>query len=163
MTGSRAKGFIAQPATFGVSADQSPSALGAEESPLHLGPFVVRAESAEAEAFGRETRNRAGLARVPFTFPVRWLARPEIRAAAAQMMGGHGWIPIHELQSFDYHTPLEHDVDYTMKVQMSREAKPPRLILRAEIATEHDDLRLRMEMTLRIVTMPAPDERAPET
>ncbi len=136
-----------------MSADSAPPAPGG--SPLHLGPFVVRVEAAEAEAFGRATGGKAG---IPFTFPVRWFARPELRAAAAQMMGEAAWLPIHESQSFDYRRPLESDIDYRMRVDMWREAKPARLILRAEIATDKDEPCLSMEMILRIVTMSGADE-----
>jgi hypothetical protein len=119
-------------------------------SPLRLGPFLVRVEAAEAEAFGRATGNTG---RIPVTFPVRWLARPELRDAAAQMVGEEAWVPIHESQSFDYRRPLESGVDYRMSIDIWREAMPARLTLRAEIATDGDEPCLRMEMILRIVTM----------
>jgi hypothetical protein len=125
-------------------------------SPLRLGPFMVRAGAGEAEDFGRVTGSKAG--HIPFTFPVRWFARPELRTAAAQMVGEAAWVPIHESQSFDYDRPLESDVDYRMTVDMWREAKPARLILRAEIATHEDKPCLRMEMILRIVSMGEPGE-----
>jgi hypothetical protein len=143
-----------------VSADSAAPPRSA--SPQHLGPFVVRAEAGEADAFRREAGGRAG--RIPFTFPVRWFAHPELRAAAARMMGEAGWVPIHESQSFDYRRPLESDVDYRMSVEMSREAKPPRLVLRAEVVAGADELCLTAEMILRIVSMDQVDERegAPE-
>jgi len=110
---------------------------------------MVRAAAAETEAFRSETTGRAG--RVPFTFPVRWLTCPEIRAAAAQLIDEANWVPIHESQSFDYQKPLAIEVDYRMKVEMLREAKPPRIILRAAIATLQDEPCLHLEMILRIV------------
>lgn len=130
-------------------------------SPLDLGPFVVRAEAAEAAAFSRAAGGKAG--RIAFTFPVRWFARPELRAAAARMMGEAAFVPIHELQSFDYRRPLASDIDYLMRVNMRREAEPARLILRAEIATDRDEPCLRMEMILRIVTMGEANEPAAST
>jgi hypothetical protein len=63
------------------------------------------------------------------------------------------WVPIHESQSFDYRRRLETETDYRMRADMRREAKPPRLILRAEITTQSGDLCLDMEMILRIVSM----------
>ncbi|HKH81467.1 MAG TPA: hotdog fold domain-containing protein [Methylovirgula sp.] len=138
-----------QPASTNVSADSASTPPGA--SPQHLGPFVVRVEAGEADSFRRETGGRAG--RIPFTFPVRWFAHPELRAAAARMMGEAAWVPIHESQSFDYRRPLESNVDYRMSVEMSREAKPPRLILRAEVVAGEDELCLTAEMILRIVSM----------
>jgi hypothetical protein len=137
-----------------MSADSASPAP--EGSPLRLGPFAVRTEEAEIEAFARATGG--GVGRIPFTFPVRWLALPELRARAAEMMGEADWVPIHESQSFDYRRPLESDSDYRMRVEMWREQKPARLILRAEIATSGDELCLSMEMILRIVTMDGADE-----
>lgn len=127
-----------------------------EESPFGLDPFAVRTDEAEIEAFARATGGRVG--RIPFTFPVRWFALPELRAKAAEIMGGADWVPIHELQSFDYRRRLELDCDYRMRVEMRREQKPARLVLRAEIATDENELCLNMEMVLRIVTMGGPDE-----
>jgi hypothetical protein len=118
--------------------------------PLRLGPFAVRIEAEASESFGRATGGTAG--HIPFTFPVRWLAHPEIRAAAAQMIGNAEWIPIHESQSFDVRRRLETAIDYRMRIEMWREAKPPRLFLRAEIATDADEVCLAMEMILRIVS-----------
>lgn len=119
-------------------------------SPQRLGPFVVRVAEDEADAFRKETGGRGE--RVPFTFPVRWFAHPALRSAAAQMMGEAAWVPIHESQSFAYRSSLICGVDYRMYVEMSREAKPQRLILRGEIFAD-DELCLTAEMTLRIVNM----------
>ncbi len=121
-----------------------------KESPLHLGPFAVRVEAEASEAFGRATGARAG--RIPFTFPVRWLAHPQIRAAAARMIGATDWVPIHESQSFDACRRLETGIDYRMRIEMWREARPSRLLLRAKIATDTEEPCLSMEMTLRIVS-----------
>ncbi|MGH6817392.1 MAG: hypothetical protein ACREC1_01305 [Methylovirgula sp.] len=126
------------------------SADSSRESPLHLGPFTVRIETEASEAFGRATGGRAG--GVPFTFPVRWLAHPDIRAAAARLIGEAEWVPIHESQSFDVRRSLETAVDYRMRIEMWREAKPPRLLLHAEVATDAGELCLAMEMMLRIVS-----------
>lgn len=128
-----------------VAADSS------RESPLHLGPFTVRVEAEACAAFGRATDGRAG--RLPFTFPVRWLTHPDIRAAAARLIGAAEWVPIHESQSFEVRRPLETAVDYRMRIEMWREAMPPRLLLRAEVATDADEPCLVMEMILRIVSV----------
>ncbi len=85
-----------------------------------LGTFVVRATAAEAAAFQRETGGTGQ--GVPFTFPVRWLARPDFQAIAVDMIGDASWVPIHESQSFDYRTPLASDTDYEMAVTMKRES-----------------------------------------
>jgi hypothetical protein len=121
----------------------------AAHGPLRIGPLKVRASAAEVEAFRRETSGGPAAKELPFTFPVRWLTHPDIRAAGASLVDGEPWVPIHESQSFDYERPLEIDTDYQMVVELSREAEPPRLLLRAEIsaAVPH----LRTEMVLRIV------------
>jgi hypothetical protein len=120
------------------------------ESPLNLGPFPVRVEAEASEAFGSATGGEAG--RIPFTFPVRWLARPEIRAAAARMIEEAEWVPIHESQSFEARRPLELAIDYRMRLEMWLETKPLRLFLRAEVATDADEPCLVMDMILRILS-----------
>ncbi len=121
-------------------------------APLRLEPLPVRTEADAVAAFAREIGTQAS--RVPFTFPIRWLAHPEIRAAAARIMGESGWIPLHESQSFDYRSALVVDADYRMQVEMRREARPPRLVVRSEVAAPDGGLCLTMETILRIV---APD------
>lgn len=117
--------------------------------PLRIGPLKVRASAAEVEAFRRETTGGPASKELPFTYPVRWFTHPDIRAAGAGLVGPEPWVPIHESQSFDYDRPLEVDTDYQMMIELSREAEPPRLILRAEIGDTAPCLR--SEMVLRIV------------
>lgn len=118
-----------------------------------LGPFAVRAATAEAAAFAHETGGNDGA--VPFTFPVRWLARPEFQAVATELIGNDRWVPIHESQSFDYRASLAVDTDYVMTVTMKREVEPSRIILVAQIGPAGEVPRLDMEMILRIVPLPA--------
>jgi hypothetical protein len=117
-------------------------------STLKLGPFSVRATAQEVAAFRAETFAPADEA-VPFTFPVRWFARPDIRAAAESLLGPEPSIPLHESQSFDYVSPLAIDTDYQMTVDITREYEPQRVILRADIG--NDAICLRSEMILRII------------
>ncbi|MEI9914529.1 MAG: hypothetical protein WDN29_00440 [Methylovirgula sp.] len=117
-----------------------------------LGTFVVRATAAEAAAFRRETGGTGQ--GVPFTFPVRWLARPDFQAIAVDMIGDASWVPIHESQSFDYRTPLASDTDYEMAVTMKREIEPSRIVLVARIRLPNDAPHLTMEMILRIIPLP---------
>jgi hypothetical protein len=118
-----------------------------------LGTFTVRATAAEAAAFARETGNPEH--GVPFTFPVRWLARPDFLATAVEMIGDANWVPIHESQSFDYRAPLAVETDYAMTVTMKRETEPSRIILLANIGPAGGAPLLDMEMMLRIVPLPA--------
>jgi hypothetical protein len=117
-------------------------------STLKIGPVRVRATAQEVAAFRAETFAPADEA-VPFTFPVRWFARPDIRAAAESLLGSEPSIPLHESQSFDYVSPLAIDTDYQMTVDITREYEPQRIILRAEIGQE--TISLRSEMILRII------------
>jgi hypothetical protein len=117
-----------------------------------LGTFVVRASGAEAAAFRRETGGTGQ--RIPFTFPVRWLARADFQAVAVNMIGDANWVPIHESQSFDYRAPLAPDTDYEMAAIMKREIEPSRIVLIAEIGVPGEAPRLTMEMILRIVPLP---------
>ena len=126
-------------------------------SSLHVGPLTVRAEAAEVAAFAREAAAPLD-GTVPFTFPMRWFAHPEIRAAGKKLVDGEAWILIHESQSFDYDRPLDADVDYRMSIEIIRELEPSRLILRAEIGDK--DPCLRAEMVLRIIATDAAEPQA---
>jgi hypothetical protein len=117
-----------------------------------LGPFLVRTDPAAVTAFARETGAPAD--RVPFTFPVRWLARPELQAAAVEIIGDVNWVPIHESQSFDYHAPLSLNMDYEMSVTMKRELEPSRIVVFAHVGPSGDAIHVRMEMILRIIPLP---------
>jgi hypothetical protein len=131
---------------------------------------MVRADATQVAAFRRATLDVAAtddFGVLPFTFPIRWLARPEIRAAVARLVRGEdsaALLPLHESQVFDYATPLLADVDYCMSVDICREAEPARLVLRAEVGPEANIVHLHMEMVLRIVavgdTQPESGERA---
>jgi hypothetical protein len=118
-----------------------------------LGTFTVRATAAEAAAFRRETGGTGQ--GVPFTFPVRWLARADFQAVAVDMIGGANWVPIHESQSFDYQASLAPDTDYEMAVIMKREIEPSRIVLTAQIGVPNHAPHLTMEMILRIIPLPA--------
>jgi hypothetical protein len=118
-----------------------------------LGTFAVHAAAAEVAAFRRETG--AGGQGVPFTFPVRWLARADFQAVAVEMIGDANWVPIHESQSFDYQAPLAADTDYEMTVIMKRETEPSRIVLVAGIGVPGGTSHLTMEMILRIIPLPS--------
>ena len=71
-----------------------------------LGCFAVKGTAAEAEAF----RSATGLsppdgAILPLTFPMRWLAAPDVRRAMIAMVPDAVAL-VHEAQAFDYERPL---------------------------------------------------------
>lgn len=95
-----------------------------------LGSFHVRAERAEAEAFAAAIRLEDGDGvRLPLTFPMRWLVRPEVRAALMSLLPGGNVIPVHESQSFAYERPLHCDETYVLSLSAARMTGPDRLVV----------------------------------
>jgi hypothetical protein len=114
---------------------------------VRLGPFAVCAERGRAAAFRRSIGGSGeGL---PATFPICWLGRRDIRERIERACGGK--VPLHEAQSFEYVQPLEFGRDYRLTLHLNEEAHPPRLVLKAEIATTAGDLCVKMETMLRLV------------
>jgi hypothetical protein len=121
---------------------------------MQVGPLTVKADAAHVAEFRRATLCGDEVGRIlPFTYPVCWLATPEIRGAVTSLAPvGHGaeLLPLHESQAFDYVEPLLADVDYFMNIDIHKEEQPLRLVLRATIGPTVDSVHLRMEMALRI-------------
>ena len=90
---------------------------------------------------------------VSLTFPFRWLAHPAIRGLILQLIGGQGFLPVHEAQSFAYEHELRIETDYVLAVEARRTAKPPRLILKMAISTGEGENCARVETVLRIVPL----------
>jgi hypothetical protein len=131
-----------------------------------IGPFAVETRPEAVAAFRRETGwpEDAGSANthVPVTFAFCWLTLPEIRPALLQaMMPGEDWIPVHEGQTFDYARMLETGQTYSMVVDIHREAKPARLVMRASITSLADEPCAVLETVLRLVVRNNP-EPSPE-
>lgn len=134
---------------------------------MRIGPLAVKADATRIDEFQGATFGRAEAGCVlPFTFPVCWLAAPEIRAGVASLVhedDGATLLPLHESQSFDYVAPLLADVDYRMSVDIRKEREPLRFVLQAEvgeIVSGADVVHLRMEMVLRIVAVTGEDGHA---
>jgi hypothetical protein len=138
---------------------------------VRLGPFHVSTQAADVDAFRAETgwsappaevqdrgvqdrgvKDRGVKDRVPHTFPMRWLSAPDVKDMVRAKMESAKGIAIHESQSFQYERPLAVDQDYLMSVEVEETATPPRLILRVSVATCRDQLCLRMETILRMVS-----------
>jgi hypothetical protein len=126
---------------------------------MRIGPFTVSADAAAVAAFRRATPQAAGDDRtddLPFTFPLRWLTRAEIRAAVAQLLpreAGKAVLPLHESQSFDYVASLRPGVDYRMTVDIRRDHQSTQLVLHSEIGPDTSSVHLRMDMVLRLVAV----------
>ena len=114
-----------------------------------LGPFAVRAEPAEVAAFRTVTGLPPGDT-VPATFPMRWLAAPEVRDALLAMAAEPDLVPVHESQMFDYLVPLNAGEDYQMRLDAHRESAPERLVLTGIVTARSGAVHLRIETMLRL-------------
>jgi hypothetical protein len=137
----------AQPLGSGFAPEQSADTL------IRLPPIRVRTERDEVERFLRETGGARTGGSVPLTFPVRWLALPSVRGLLLQLIGGQGFLPVHEGQSFAYEHELRIETDYVLAIEARRTAKPPRLILKMTIANGQGEICARSETVLRIVRL----------
>jgi hypothetical protein len=122
-----------------------------EDAPLRLPPIRVRTGAGEVAGFLRETGGDRPGGFVPLTFPVRWLALPAVRGLILQLIGGQGFLPVHEAQSFAYERELRIETDYVLAVEARR--KPPRLTLRMAVSTGQGEICGHLETVLRIVPL----------
>ena len=134
------------------ASDQKREADGA----VHLGPFQVRAEPDQVAAFDAALGLFNRPLSVPLTYPVRWLARPELKAALEDAIGPQ---QIHVSQAFDYFAPVGIGVDYLLRVTVEWHDTPPRrAIMRATVHGQDDDPVLALEAvaysTSAVSTMP---------
>ena len=121
--------------------------------PVRLPVIRVRTEQGEVAAFRRETGSIGTGDFVPLTFPFRWLALSAIRGVILQLLGGEGFVPVQEAQSFVYERDLQIATDYLLSVEIEAVEKPRRLILKMAVATEEGEICARLETVLRIVQL----------
>jgi hypothetical protein len=124
-----------------------------EDAPVRLPPIRVRTGASEVAGFLRETGGARTAGFVPVTFPARWLALPAIRGLIVQLIGGRGFLPVHEAQSFAYEHELRIETDYILTVEARRTAKPPRLTLNMVASTGQGEICAHLETVLRIVPL----------
>lgn len=124
-----------------------------EDAPVRLPPIRVRTGAGEVAGFLRETGDARTGSVVPVTFPARWLALPAIRGLILQLIGGQGFLPVHEAQSFAYERELRIETDYVLAVEARRTAKPPRLTLKMAVSTGQGEICAHLETVLRIVPL----------
>jgi hypothetical protein len=124
-----------------------------EVAPVRLAAITVRTEPDDVAGFSRETGAIGTGDFVPLTFPFRWLALPAIRVAILQSIGGEGFLPVHEAQSFAYESSLRIDTAYVLAVEIESRAKPPRLIVTMAVSTMEGEICARLETMLRIVRL----------
>ncbi len=124
-----------------------------EDAPVRLPPIRVRTGAGEVAEFLRETGGARTGGFVPLTFPFRWLALPAIRGLILQSIGGDGFLPVHEAQSFSYERELQIETDYVLAVEARRTVKPPRLTLKMAVSTGQGEICARVETVLRIAPL----------
>ena len=136
--------------------DPRATALAPETSAdtlIRLPPILVRTGASEVAGYLRATGGDLTLGFVPLTFPFRWLAHPAIRGLILQLIGGQGFLPVHEAQSFAYEHELRIETDYVLAVEARRTTKPPRLTLRTTVSTGQGEICAHLETVLRIVPL----------
>ena len=124
-----------------------------EDAPVRLPPLQVRTGASEVAGYLRATGGDLTLGFVPVTFPARWLGLPAIRGLILQLIGGQGFLPVHEAQSFAYEHELQIETDYVLAVEARRTAKPPRLTLKMAVSTSRREICAHLETVLRIVPL----------
>ena len=107
-----------------------------EDAPVRLPPILVRTGASEVAGYLRATGGDLTLGFVPLTFPFRWLALPAVRGLILQLIGGQGFLPVHEAQSFAYEHELRIETDYVLAVEARRTAMPPRLTLKIAVSSQ---------------------------
>ena len=118
-----------------------------------LGRFAVVGTVAEAEAFCRAT-GVATATTLPLTYPMRWLAAPDLRAGLLDLVAGAEVVLVHESQSFAYAQPLHVDQLYTLTVFARREEAPDRVILEGTVIDAAGVEHARIETILRLIAAP---------
>jgi hypothetical protein len=97
-------------------------------------------------------RRRPG---VPLTFPMRWLALPEIRNEIVRSLSARVGFPVQESQTFEYTRTIELGGIYRMTIELLEDdGNPQRVRLRGLVHDSCDRHVVTTETTLRFVTAP---------
>ena len=103
---------------------------------VNLGTFAVSADAAEVAAFRTAARLDDAGDVLPFTWPIRWMARPDIRAALTGLVPEPDIVPFHESQTFDYAAPLRAGATYALAVTARCESAPDRLVAEGVLSAD---------------------------
>ncbi len=113
---------------------------------VRLGPLSVHADPAQIAAFNASLGLPQRPLTVPLTYPIRWLMRPEISQAVANVLGAQ---PVQISQRFDYTGAVQAGADYVMDVVIQRHHAPSRrATLRSTVHGQNGDLVLALETVL---------------
>ena len=104
-------------------------------STADIGTFAVSADADDVAAFRRAARLDESDA-LPFTWPIRWMARPDIRAALTALVPEPDLVPFHESQTFDYAAPLRAGTGYMLAVTARRDGAPERLVVEGVLSAD---------------------------
>ena len=116
-----------------------------------LGTFAVIGTAEEAKAYRAATGMAAEPSYVlPLTFPMRWLATTEVRAAIATLVPQPDLVLVHESQTFDYVSPLRAGERYAMTLTARRKTDPDQLIVDGVIASLEGKHAATLETILRL-------------
>jgi len=134
-------------------------AVASDGESIRLPAIRVRIEPSEIAAFSAATKATGNPDFVPLTFPCRWLALPDVRMLILRMIGGDGYLPVHEAQSFSYEKRLEANTPYILTVTAESKNQPRRIVLQMKVSTENGSICARLETILRSVRL-FPESRA---
>jgi hypothetical protein len=105
--------------------------MSATQTSRPLGDFAVSVDAESATALASALGRHSAGGPVPMTYPMRWLAAPQIRdavLAAVPTEGADRILPVHVEQRIALAAPLQVGADY--RLSLSVEGPDPRRILR---------------------------------
>lgn len=123
-----------------------------ERDSRDLGSFPVETDPHQIAAFRAALGGGGDAAGVPLTYPMRWFAGPDVRAALLSLVPEADVVPVHESQDFTYLRPLEIGEAYTLGLRARREAAPDRLVVDGVVAAWDGVDCVRCETVLRLIS-----------
>lgn len=105
---------------------------------LPIGAFAVATDQGEVAAFAAAL-GLADPAEVPLTFPMRWLASPEVRGAILCALGPEGpagGVLVHLEQRIRVLEPLQRDESHELQVSIEPGKTSGRMSVHAEVFRE---------------------------
>jgi acyl dehydratase len=120
-----------------------------------IDPIRVRAETYHIRAFGAAVAAgppQVPTAGVPVTFPIRWIALPDVRDRISRLLSPPEGLLVQQSQSFHYATPIEPDRDYLLEIECRRDpVQQHRIRLRGTVRELTGAPIVRLETVLRAI------------
>lgn len=121
---------------------------------VRLPPFDVQTERGDVAAFRAALGQEPGEG-VPLTFPIRWLASPEVQDRLRGVAGDQHVLLVHESQSFAYERLPEAGRTYRLFVTLRRESgRAERAVVHGRIVDPQGAAVGEVETVLRLVEPP---------